>query len=230
MAENIAPGAVYIWQVEIGQLQAQVPALLARLAPDERERARRYRFAEDRTAYVVVRGLLRLLLGRYMGIAPQDLQFRYNVYGKPGLEQGPAFNVSRTRLAALLAFGAAETIGVDIERKRPEIVTPQLARQVLSTTELAQFDASTQAADLFFDVWTRKEAYVKALGTGLSTPLPEFTVLHQEKVGAYRLYPLAVAVSDHVAALAVKGEGCTLVMRNAGLKVLSDLASGASMQ
>jgi 4'-phosphopantetheinyl transferase len=215
MFAQIIPGEVHVWCVIMDDLQAQNPVLLSFLSEDERARAERYRFTQDRTAYVVVRGMLRLLLGRYLKQDGRSLSFDYSSFGKPYVRAPIAFNVAHTRQAGLLAFMldepvSGDSLGVDIESVRPEIVTDELAGQVLSPIELARFDTSREKSQLFFDIWTRKEAYVKARGTGLSTPLPSLTVLDQLMVGRYALYPLVVNVPAHAAALAVKGQANTI--------------------
>lgn len=210
MFAQIIPGEVHVWCVIMDDLQAQNPLLLSFLSEDESERAARYRFEQDRNAYVAIRALLRLLLGRYLEEDGRSLRFDYSSFGKPYVHAPIAFNVAHTRQAGLLAFMldapvGGDSIGIDIERLRPEIVTDELASQVLSPLELDHYGASHEKSQLFFDIWTRKEAYVKALGTGLSTPLPSLTVLDQPTVGQYGLYPLAINVPTHTAALAVKG-------------------------
>jgi 4'-phosphopantetheinyl transferase len=225
MVEPLAPETLHIWQVEIDALAAETPALHTLLAADEQAHAARYRFAADKAAYVTVRGLLRMLLGAYLQCAPHSLQFTYNEYGKPLLAGGPAFNVSHTRQVALLAFTAAESVGVDVERVRPEIVSDALAREVMSAWELAQFRAGGGRTELFFEIWTRKEAYIKALGTGLATPLPSVTVLAQAEIGDYSLYPLPIAVADHVGAAAVKGKGAAIHRCTADRTLLAALGA-----
>ena len=118
--------------------------------------------------------------------------------------------MSRTRTAGLLAFTPAGDVGVDIECVRPEIVTDDLAGQMLSAAEMHRYRAGRQGrgagrAQLFFEVWTRKEAYVKAAGAGLSLPLQSITVLDCPTVDQYSIYPVPVDVPAHLAALAVKG-------------------------
>lgn len=215
MFTQIIPGDVHVWWMVMDDLQAQSQVLLSFLSEDETARAAQYRFEQDRNAYVTVRALLRILLGRYLEGDGHSLRFDYNSFGKPYVRAPIAFNVAHTRQAGLLAFMldapvGGDSIGVDIERLRPEIVTDELASQVLSPLELARYRASREKSQLFFDIWTRKEAYVKALGTGLSTPLPSLTVLDQPTVGQYALYPLAINAPAHAAALAVKGKANTI--------------------
>lgn len=215
MFAQMIPGNVHVWWVAMDDPQTQSPVLLSFLSEDERARAARYRFEHDRTAYVAVRALLRYLLGRYLEQDGRSLCFDYSSFGKPYVRAPIAFNVAHTRQVGLLAFMldvpvGGDAIGVDIERLRPDIVTDELARQVLSPIELARFATIREKSQMFFDIWTRKEAYVKALGTGLSTPLPSLTVLDQPTVGQYALYPLAINVPAHAAALAVKGKANTI--------------------
>jgi 4'-phosphopantetheinyl transferase len=205
MTVDIAALTAHVWQVKIDDMQAQRSVLFSLLDADERDRAIRFRFERDRVAYVTMRGMLRVLLGHYLNQDCRKLRFGYNAFGKPYLDAPLAFNVSRTRSAGLLAFATEEEIGVDIERLRPEIVTDDLARQVLSAAEMNDYTASSERSQLFFEVWTRKEAYVKAVGTGLSTPLPSITVLGRSTVDQHSIYQLTADMPEHLAALAVKG-------------------------
>jgi 4'-phosphopantetheinyl transferase len=163
----------------------EVPAQLQEacfelLSIEERERAARYRVPRPRTDFIVTRGTLRLLLAGYLGMAPQELSFRYSEHGKP-LIDGPSdlrFNVSHTDGLALLGFVRTRAIGVDVEKITASPDARKLAERFFSVRE-RQFLEKLSGDDLhaaFFRCWTRKEAYVKARGEGLSLPLHEFDV------------------------------------------------------
>ncbi|MDE2088958.1 MAG: 4'-phosphopantetheinyl transferase superfamily protein [Gammaproteobacteria bacterium] len=169
---------VHVWRIP---LEAPLPSRVARLerlldAP-ERQRALRYRFPEDRRRFIITRGVLRLLLGAYLGADPGALTFRYGRHGKPALAGPPRasalrFNVAHSHELALIAVAQRRALGVDLEYLRP-IDHEKLAARVLGPRERAAFDALPEQARrrAFFDAWTRKEAFLKATGHGLSRPL-----------------------------------------------------------
>jgi len=156
---------------------------LSNLSPDELSRAKRFHFEKERFNFVRCRSALRSLLSRYLGIAPKDLCFEYQRGGKPELaaQQNPRglqFSVSHSSRMALIAVSAGHRIGVDIEKESADVDVIALAEHCFSTGELAALralpDQLRQVA--FFACWTRKEAFLKAIGEGLSFPLAEFSV------------------------------------------------------
>ena len=159
-------------------------ALLARLktllTPDENARADRYIFDAPRLAYVISRAALRILLARYTGINPQELRFRYGPKDKPSLD-APApiqFNVSHSGGLALLAFTHICEIGVDVEQIRPIKDMLDIARRFFCAEEVADLLGlpPDRREHGFYLCWTRKEAYIKATGEGLSVRLDAFRV------------------------------------------------------
>jgi 4'-phosphopantetheinyl transferase len=153
------------------------------LASDERERARRFHFERDQRRYIVRRGLLRTFLATYLGAEPARLQFRYGPFGKPELAQpwSPKalhFNLSDCGEVALYAFLRGTEVGVDIEQLRLLPDAEQISRRFFSAPENAVFRtvSDAQKEEAFFNCWTRKEAYIKAIGEGLSRPLDSFDV------------------------------------------------------
>jgi 4'-phosphopantetheinyl transferase len=216
---------VHIWRSFLNPPLWHVSALKQILAPDERARADRFVRAEDRTRFIVGRGVLRTILGRYLGLDPRQLQFSYNPFGKPALEAAAGgelirFNVSHSGNIALYAVASGRAIGVDIERIRLDFGTEDIAQRFFSEREVATLRALPASCRLeaFFACWTRKEAYLKARGNGLSLPLDGFDVslvpghpaalldVNNDSKEAARwslrdLFP----GPDHVAALAVEG-------------------------
>jgi 4'-phosphopantetheinyl transferase len=176
-------GEVGVWRVE---LDAEVPALagyLGDLAPDERERAGRFHFERDRCRFVIARGVLRRLLAEALGSAPGEVAFRYGRHGKPELAGGQAasrlrFNVAHSDGLALFALAWGRGVGIDVERVRSGIDGEGIARRFFSAHEVAALHALPAAVreQAFFRCWTCKEAYVKALGQGLSLGLDRFDV------------------------------------------------------
>lgn len=174
---------MHVWRADLNQEPARVRIFSDILAPDERQRASRFHFQRDRGHYIVARGVLRFILQRYLGISPGLLRFSYNQYGKPALEtmaDGEAlrFNVSHSGGVALYAVTRGREVGLDIEAIREDFAGLEIAERFFSAREvetLRALPAELQTA-AFFNCWTRKEAYIKALGEGLSHPLQSFAV------------------------------------------------------
>jgi 4'-phosphopantetheinyl transferase len=155
----------------------ELAALTGLLGADESARADRFRFARDRRRFIVRRARLRQWLGAWVGRAPEALVFSENSHGKPILVDGPPFSLSHSVDMMMLAIGDAE-IGCDIERIDPALDWLPLAATFFTRTERAALAALPPAAACraFFACWARKEAFVKALGLGLSYPLDAFDV------------------------------------------------------
>ena len=150
------------------------------LAPEERIRAARFIRAEDRRRYTVARGVLRLLIGRYENLRPERVQFVHNDFGKPLLfhQTDLQFNISHSQDLALLAFTRGCLIGVDVECKRPLPDADDIAKHHFSTSEYNIFHnlPESKKTEAFFNCWTRKEAFIKAIGEGLTHPLNTFDI------------------------------------------------------
>jgi len=173
-----------VWCARLAEWLLHREALWRTLAPDELARAARYRRTEHRERFVLARGLLRVLLARYTGLEPGGLHFAYGPYGKPALASTGGgerlqFNVSHTDEVALYAVSEQRTLGVDVERVRPDLPWARLAGLCFSAREQALLDAcaAAEVAALFTAGWTRKEAVAKGLGEGLRCPLAEIEVL-----------------------------------------------------
>ncbi len=173
----LGPGEVHVWRARLDRPPAGVEALLQVLSPDERTRAERFRRPADRARYIVSRGVLRHLLGRYTGSAPAALRFEYGPRGKPALAGGaaPAFNLGHSGDLALVALRQGMEVGVDLERIRP-VEFDRIAGRMFAPGEVSRLRAKPareqQAA--FFSCWTCKEAYAKARGEGLWLPPHSF--------------------------------------------------------
>ncbi|MCX6622614.1 MAG: 4'-phosphopantetheinyl transferase superfamily protein [Acidobacteria bacterium] len=173
------PGVADAWCADVDALlYGDAPAGI--LSEDELERAARYRFERDRRRYTARRLMLRVLLGKYLARDPAEVRLSYGPYGKPGAENAGAlcFNLSHSHGEAVYAFTAGQRVGVDVEQIRAGVDTEAIARSFFSDEEcraIRTFDRSEWPA-AFFRCWTRKEAYVKALGEGLSFPLKAFDV------------------------------------------------------
>lgn len=180
----LAPGEVHIWLASLEQSPGSVQQFLSTLSPDEQARAARFSFEKDRRRFIVARGILRALLGRYLHVPAGTLRFAYNAHRKPALlpETHPAlcFNLSHSHELALYAFAYEREIGVDIEYMRSLADDDYilLAKRCFSQSEYAMLCALPEALrrQAFFNGWTRKEAYIKACGKGFSIPLNSFEV------------------------------------------------------
>jgi 4'-phosphopantetheinyl transferase len=162
------------WPVDVG---------LDLLDPQERAHWARFRFDEDRRLYAAAHALLRITLSHYTVIDPRDWRFGAGPYGRPELTGalaalGLRFNLSHTRGLAACAVTRNHTIGIDVELLRNSIDFLAIAQTHFTDCECAQIAAAPAAlkADVFFSVWTLKEAYLKARGFGLSLPLKSFSV------------------------------------------------------
>lgn len=180
---DVHPGRdeVHVWRASLDRDDAEVERLWAVLTPDEVERARRFHFVRDRRRFVLARGVLREILGGCLGVAPAMIRFEHNEYGKPSLKgdaSGLRFNVSHSAGAALYACTLGREVGVDVELLRDDFASFEVAERFFSEPEVRNL--SSLPAHLrtqgFFNCWTRKEAYIKALGEGLSHPLDSFSV------------------------------------------------------
>jgi 4'-phosphopantetheinyl transferase len=180
---ELAPPAIDVWIADLNVSEEVIELLANFLSPDEQERARRFVFARDRAHYMAGRGILRSILGAYLKVRPSELRFRYNSYGKPYLAddlkfEKLQFNLAHSAGLALYALTVAREIGIDIERIRDDLVVQELAERFFAPEEVKVLMAlpKAQQQQAFFECWTRKEAFIKARGLGLSLPLNQFVV------------------------------------------------------
>ncbi len=227
-APQIGPDAVHVWAASLAPPREEREALATILSDDEQERAARYLVAGPREQFVVARGVLRSLLGRYLGVEPRGLSFGQNRHGKPILLSPGSrlhFNVSHSREVALYAFALRGEVGVDVEHCRPHASHLDLARRFFTPAEADALTALPlgESESAFFRVWTRKEAFLKLLGLGLAGGTESFEVsvppdeparlvrLHGQEGPAarYALENLTPA-EGYAGALAVEGHGSQL--------------------
>ena len=180
---RLASDEVHVWRAALDQPLEKVQSYRAILSDAERSRADRFHFEEDRTAYTLARAALRSLLGGYLSVVSSSIEFEYSPHGKPYLKpatnlRAVSFNISHSHKLALLAFAIDRQVGVDVERIRPDFGTLEIAQRFFSKSEVDALLAQPpdRQAECFFNCWTRKEAYIKAIGDGLSCPLHRFDV------------------------------------------------------
>ncbi|MDP1545830.1 MAG: 4'-phosphopantetheinyl transferase superfamily protein [Anaerolineales bacterium] len=178
---------VDIWRIPLdaatpldSNLQADsVKWAVSTLSADETERAAHFHFPADRDRFVIAHGSLRDILSRYLNCQPGEITFSVNQYGKTALNGHKLkFNLSHSGGLALVAVTQGQEIGVDVERTRADMEHEEIAARNFSPGEIFELSAlpTEQRAAGFFNCWTRKEAYIKAQGQGLSLPLESFDV------------------------------------------------------
>lgn len=172
-----------MWKIDLLQEVQETTNYRSFLSRDEIQRADNYRFDLGRNHFIVARAVMRKILAGYVNLEPQQLVFSYGAKGKPelhskGRDSALEFNLSHSRDVALLAVTRGGRVGVDIEFVNSEIAADDLAARFFAAGEIRALEAlpANRKVDAFFSCWTRKEAYIKALGVGLSLPLDGFEV------------------------------------------------------
>ena len=223
---DLPAGEVHVWSAWLDPPEGLLRQCGDVLSEDERDRAERFRSGPLRTGYIAGRGMLRMLLGRYLAADPASITLSYQAHGKPELgppwnAAGLEFNVSHSHGLALYAFTRGRAIGVDVELVRPMPNAVALLERFFSPEEVQQWRQvpPERQSRVFFQGWTRKEAWLKAVGSGLSFPLSEFCVTmdgparvlsvhgNREEAASWRLESCEPA-DGYVAAVATgKGAG-----------------------
>lgn len=222
---------VDLWVVGLAAQDLSIVQLYDLCSEDERRKSGAFHFERNRRDFIAGRGLLRCVLGWYLGSAPQDLVFKYGAFGKPTLEDHPhslsvEFNVAHCEGWVVYAICRDREVGVDIEQIRQistsvGFPTTFLAKEERDDIESLGPDASR---DAFFNCWTRKEAYLKATGRGLSESLDSFRVSVGADYSVLLSASESVRISDwkilhvspvegYIGAIAIRAEQCTVFNR-----------------
>ena len=224
----LADHEVHVWRAQIELPSSQVQRLGGILTDDELERARRFYFEIDRQRFITARATLRSILSRYIPSSPGHLRFYYNQYGKPSLAPEFSstllnFNLSHSGSMALFAITRNMEIGVDVERVHSDFEYEEIAKRFFSVNEVATLRTipTEKKLEAFYNCWTRKEAYIKAHGKGLSLPLDSFDVsfapgeppmllMTRDEPQEHALWTFLDLYPGigYVGAVAVKGMGC----------------------
>lgn len=229
-AGELQDGEVHVWCANLEPDVERLSVLEKTISASEQKRAARFHFWKHRRRFVAGRGILRVLLGQYLGQPPSEIVFSYSKYQKPFIiEKNLEFNLSHSGGCALYAFCLASAVGVDLEKIRPITDAEGIARRFFSPSEYERFVIlpNTTKHQAFFSCWTRKEAFIKALGEGLSYPLADFDVSFadgqpvrlnsirgsEEAARDWTLKSLS-PLEGFAAALAVQGQGWTVIQRH----------------
>lgn len=182
---NLTTHSVHVWRAELSKYFSQLDYFYSLLSADEVERAQRFIFDIHRQRFVAGRGILRLLLSQYLNYPANKLVFTYDEHEKPWLDMNivpsdPAlfFNVSNSEDLVVIALAHNELLGIDVEFIRHDIEITEIAERFFSSNEC---NALNKVPDenkykAFFTIWSRKEAFIKAIGEGLTFPLKDFDV------------------------------------------------------
>jgi 4'-phosphopantetheinyl transferase len=228
---GLADDDLHVWFESLDADAPRTAELAASLSPDEIDRASRFRFERDRKRYVVGRGTLRQLIAGYTGDSPTSIQFAYGSHGKPFLPDGEiTFNLSHSESRAVLVFSRGLEIGVDIEAFAPRPADRDVAERFFSHREVQKLLALPlqDRALAFLTCWTRKEAFIKAKGDGLSLSLQDFDVAFEpgaapailrtawshSEPATWRLDDLSAHCPGYVAALAVRSPDVNVSIRS----------------
>jgi 4'-phosphopantetheinyl transferase len=215
---------VHVWQAFLEREESHFNELAQTLSENERLKAKRFYFQKDQRRFVVTHGILRNILGRYLNVEPNRLKFSYGSHGKPAIDgvtdgHSLCFNMSHSYGLALFAFAWRRRVGVDVEYVHPMPDAEEIAERFFSPRENAALRTvpAGKKLEAFFNCWTRKEAFLKAIGDGLSRSLDSFEVslfpgeparllsVEGDPQEAFRWYLRALApASGYMGALAVE--------------------------
>ncbi|NET26972.1 4'-phosphopantetheinyl transferase superfamily protein [Okeania sp. SIO1I7] len=223
---ELSPNHVHIWSKNLKLPPSAINKLSKILSSDEIDRANKFHFERDKNRFIIARGALRKILSRYLNIEPKKLQFTYSERGKPYLsDTSILFNLSHSQDLALYAITTVNSIGIDLEYIRPMNDAEGLAKRFFTAQEynlISQLPPQQQQ-EIFFKIWTCKEAYLKATGDGLAGGLEKVEVCLTpeqpiqfisingdfQEAARWYLYQF-IPESNYIAAVAVAGKNQNL--------------------
>jgi 4'-phosphopantetheinyl transferase len=226
-------GDVHLWLIDLHHASSLGDRMSQILSCAEQQKAEKFKFDKDRVKYVIAHAALRNILAGYLEVDPAQLEFREGPHGKPQLvltarSESLNFNLSHSHEHALIAVTFERQIGVDIEFIKRDFHWQEVAERFFAPGEIARLRALPEEKQqrAFFTCWTRKEAYIKAKGGGLSIPLKDFEVSlspgepaslmscisDPKEVQRWQLAEIETS-SDYAAAVAVEGAGWRLQCR-----------------
>lgn len=173
----------HVWRASLDQPADVIAKLASLLSSDECHRAERFHRPTDRQRFIAGRGILRKIISAYLALAPDGVRFEYNEYGKPFVSDDQnrgalSFNLSHSNGMALYAVVRGRRVGIDVEYMREDFATIEVADRFFSKDEFEALKTTpnNRRTEVFFNCWSRKESYIKAIGMGVSYPLDGFTV------------------------------------------------------
>lgn len=229
--QDLPEKIIHIWYCDFDQNRAQINYYTSLLSKDEKQKADRFKFKKDEDCYIITRGILRLLIASYLRMNAKDLSFKYTSFGKPylAIKNELKFNVSHSGNMAAFAFFKGQEIGVDIEKVKNDFDVLELAQNFFSQTEIIALEnqPKEELPKAFFRCWTRKEAFIKAEGSGLSFPLDKFEVSldddfhaelletqwNSEEKKEWKLFSF-VPATGYIAAVAIAKPNAKIIYRN----------------
>ncbi|MFM6064502.1 MAG: 4'-phosphopantetheinyl transferase family protein [Microcystis aeruginosa] len=218
----ISTDEVHLYFISLDPSGDRLEKLASLLSEDEIIRANRYHFPQHKRRFLVARGCLREILGSYLTISPEKIEFIYSERGKPSINHQFQFNLSHSEEMAICGLTLTARIGVDLEKMRQMKDLDSLTKRFFCAREHELVEKSAEKEKLFFQLWTAKEAYLKALGTGISGGLDRVEVglnpLKLDNVaGEWQLW--TAAIGDNYRATVVI-EGSDRVIKTFGLSDL----------
>ena len=238
IAPRLEDDPVHVWRASLDHDAHVIRSLERWLVDDELRRAGEFRFARDRSRFVASRGILRTLLGAHLGVPPREVALRYGEFDKPSVAgPGPWFNVSHSGPIALFALSASMEIGVDVEQAGPQPDAERIAKRFFSAAECAELRSlpEDRRATAFLRCWTRKEAFLKARGDGLSLALDAFdvslgpdapcrllrTAWSDQEPACWQLVDISDSEGAYIAALAARGTGWSFRLRDLDIPLVT---------
>jgi len=183
VGDELGADDAHVWRASLDQPADMIAKLAPLLSRREYQRAERFRRPADRRRFITGRGILRKIISAYLALAPDEVRFVYNEYGKPFIAEDQnrgalSFNLSHSDGIALYAVARGRRVGIDVEYMREDFATLEVAEHFFSKDEFEALKATPidRRTEAFFNCWSRKESYIKAIGMGISYPLDGFTV------------------------------------------------------
>ncbi len=237
---HLLPDEVHVWRTFLDVDKESMARFFRSLSENEKERADRMYHEKDRDRFIVSHGVLRALLGCYLGQDPKSILFSESVNHKPILALRPSqkdltFNMSHSGAIGLYAISSGRAVGIDIEQIRNNVEIEQLATRFFSKNEINALMnlSNAKRLQLFFQFWTRKEAFVKSIGEGLSFPLESCDI---SSLSSDKLSPVLLEGADrrnfniygqdldpgpgYQAAIAAEGENWSVSCQDFSLNLL----------
>jgi 4'-phosphopantetheinyl transferase len=220
---------IHIYRSTLEKPPAEVKQLEKILSPDEIEKAYKFKFETDRNNYIVGRAFLRNILNKYLEIDASKINFSYAEKGKPFIKDSIVkFNLAHSKSYVVYAFTLEKEVGIDLEYLKEMPDAREIAKGFFSKDETHELDkVSEKNLELaFFNCWTRKEAFIKAVGEGLSYPLADFTVTlipgdepeiiwikkNPEEINDWSMINIEVK-ENYISSLAIKSKGVRIIYK-----------------